>query len=173
MLNICQCFKVLFSLLQSFHTAVSSLWNSPLLHRARLLLTCHLLRRAFSNPAIHVWASLVAQLGKNLPAIQETWVQFLDWEGPLEKGKATYSRILAWRIPWTIQFMGPQRVGHNWVTFTSMFGHIITFLKHSEFPSCGIHHHSHLPNACLPFPAVQSQRQGLCLTVSPPYHCQV
>ena len=48
------------------------------------------------------WASLVAQPVKNLPAIRETWVQSLGWEDPLEKGKATHSRILAWRIPWTI-----------------------------------------------------------------------
>ena len=38
---------------------------------------------------------------KNLPAMQETWVQSLGWEDPLEKGKATHSSILAWRIPWT------------------------------------------------------------------------
>ena len=44
-------------------------------------------------------ASLVVQLGKNLPAMQETWVQSLDWEDPLEKGKAAHSSILAWRIP--------------------------------------------------------------------------
>ena len=43
-------------------------------------------------------ASLVAQMVKNLPAVQETWVQFLGWEDPLEKGRATDSRILAWRI---------------------------------------------------------------------------
>ena len=47
-------------------------------------------------------ASLVAQLVKNLPVIWETWVQSLGWEDPLEKGKATHSSILAWRIPWTI-----------------------------------------------------------------------
>ena len=47
-------------------------------------------------------ASLVARLEKNLPAIRETWVQSLDWEDPLEKGKATHSSILAWRIPWTV-----------------------------------------------------------------------
>ena len=47
-------------------------------------------------------ASLVAQLVKNLPAMQETWVQSLDWEDPLDKGKATHSSILAWRIPWTV-----------------------------------------------------------------------
>ena len=48
------------------------------------------------------WASLVAQLVKNLPAMWETWVQPLGWEDPLEKGKATHSSILAWRIPWTV-----------------------------------------------------------------------
>ena len=44
----------------------------------------------------------VAQLVKNLPVMQETWVQSLGWEDPLEKEKATHSSILAWRIPWTI-----------------------------------------------------------------------
>ena len=47
-------------------------------------------------------ASLVAQLVKNLPAMQETWVQSLGWEDPLEKGRSTHSSILAWRIPWTV-----------------------------------------------------------------------
>ena len=49
-----------------------------------------------------LWASLVAQLVKNLPAKRETWVRSLGWEDPLEQGKATPSRILAWRIPWTV-----------------------------------------------------------------------
>ena len=49
------------------------------------------------------WASLVAQLVKNLPAMWETWVQPMGWEDSLEKGKATHSSILAWRTPWTIQ----------------------------------------------------------------------
>ena len=48
------------------------------------------------------WASLVAQVAKNPPAMRETWVQSLHWEDPLEKGKATHSVILAWRIPWTV-----------------------------------------------------------------------
>ena len=47
------------------------------------------------------WASLVAQTIKNMPAMQETWVQSLGWEEPLEKKTATLSSILAWRIPWT------------------------------------------------------------------------
>ena len=55
---------------------------------------------------------------KSLPAIQETQVQSLSWEDPLEKGKATYFSILAWRIPWTeepdgLQSMGSKRVRHN------------------------------------------------------------
>ena len=45
------------------------------------------------------WASLVAQMVKNLPALQETWVRSLDWEYPLEEGMATHSSILDWRIP--------------------------------------------------------------------------
>ena len=47
-------------------------------------------------------ASLVTQLVKNPPAMRETWVRSLGWEDPLEKGKATQSSILAWRIPWTV-----------------------------------------------------------------------
>ena len=58
-------------------------------------------------------ASLVAQLVKNLPAMWEIWVRSLGWEDPLEKGKATHSSILAWRIPWTVQSTGSQRVRHN------------------------------------------------------------
>ena len=54
-----------------------------------------------SGPLLSI-ASLVAQLIKNLPAMQETWVRSLGWEDPLEKGMATHSSILAWRIPWTI-----------------------------------------------------------------------
>ena len=64
------------------------------------------------------WAFLVAQMVKNLPAMQETWVLSLGQEDPLEKGLATHSSILAWRIPWTeelgrLQSMGSQRVGYN------------------------------------------------------------
>ena len=58
----------------------------------------------------------LAQLLNNPPAMWETWVQSLGWEGPLEKGKATHSSILAWRILWTVQSMGLQRVGHDGVT---------------------------------------------------------
>ena len=68
-------------------------------------------------PPQYSWASLVAQLVKNPPAMWETWVWSLGWEDSLEKGKATHSSILAWRIPWTVQSTGSQRVGHDWVIF--------------------------------------------------------
>ena len=75
-------------------------------------------------------ASLVAQLVKNLPAMWETWVQSLDWEDLLEKGKAAHSGILAWIIPWT-ESMGSQRVGHNWVThFHFRYPRYKTFIRH-------------------------------------------
>ena len=61
-------------------------------------------------PLQYSWASLVAQLVKNPPAMWETWIQSLGWEDPLEKGKATYSCYLTWRIPWTI--MGSQK---SWI----------------------------------------------------------
>ena len=62
--------------------------------------------------------SLVAQMVKNLPVIQETLIQFLGWEDPLEKGMTTHSSVLACRIPWTeepggLQFMGLYRVGRD------------------------------------------------------------
>ena len=68
--------------------------------------------------------SLVAQMVKCLPAMQKTRVQSLGWEDPLEKEMTTHSSILAWKIPQTedpgsLQFMGSQRVGHNWATSLS------------------------------------------------------
>ena len=65
-------------------------------------------------------AFLVAQMVKNLPAMQEIQIRSLGWKDPLEKGMATHSSILAWRIPWTeepgrLQYMGSQRVGHDYI----------------------------------------------------------
>ena len=64
------------------------------------------------------WTSLVAQMVKHQPTIQETWVQSLGQEDLLEEEMATHSSILAWKIPWTeepvrLQSMGSQRVGYN------------------------------------------------------------
>ena len=76
---------------------------------------------------VHIsWASLVAQAVKNPLATQQTWVQSLGWEDPLEKRMATHSSILAWRIPWTEepgqqQFMGSQRVRQDRAAKTFTF----------------------------------------------------
>ena len=76
------------------------------------------LQTASSSLLFFQGASLVAQMEKNLPAVQETWAQSLGWEDVLEKGMAAHSSILAWGIPWTeepggLQTMGLQRVGHD------------------------------------------------------------
>ena len=79
-----------------------------------------------------MYASLVAQRLKHLPAMQETWVWSLGWEDPLEKEMATHSSIFAWRIPWTeepggLQSTGLQRVGHDWPNLL-YFTFILCFL---------------------------------------------
>ena len=86
------------------------------------------------------WASLVAQIGKNLPAMRETQVWSLGWKDPLVEGMATHSSILAWRILWTgepsgLQSMGSQRVRHDRMTDTFHFGfyRLFFFLRISVF----------------------------------------
>ena len=106
-------------------------------------------------------ASLVAQLVRNLPAVQETQVWSLGREDPLEKGVATHSDTLAWRIPWTeepggLQSMGSQRVGHNCATnfcfqFSSvhLLSHVWLFatpwiVAWTTSPTPGVHSNSRL-----------------------------
>ena len=85
-------------------------------------------------------ASLGTQMGTNLPAAQETWVQAPGWEDPLEKGMATHPSILAWRIPWTkpgrLQSMGWQRVRHDWAAHARTHIH-----AHTHTCTC-IHTHT-------------------------------
>ena len=77
-------------------------------------------------PLWYSWASLVVQLVKNLPAMQETWVQSLGWEDPLKKGKAT--RSVSWLGEFHgLQSMGSQRVGHDLVTETTIRKYILDF----------------------------------------------
>ena len=81
-----------------------------------------------------------AQAVKNLPAVHETWVWYLDQKDPLEKGMATHSSILAWRIQWTEelgrpQFTGSQGVGHNWATISFTFSSIIVCMCQSQSPN--------------------------------------
>ena len=75
------------------------------------------------------WASLVTWLVKNPPAMQETWVQSLDWEDPLGKGMATHSSILAWRIPWTEEsLVGYSPWGHKQSDTTEQLSLTLTII---------------------------------------------
>ena len=98
----------------------------------RRVYTCYTLTDTYYQRA-----SLVAQMVKIPPAIQETGVQFLGQEDPLEKGIATHYNILPWRIPWTeepgeLWFMGLQRGGHDWVTNTFTTKSLLIVQKISE-----------------------------------------
>ena len=92
------------------------------LHNLKALILWH--SAFFTVQFSHPWAFLVGQRVKNPPEMQETCVQTLIRKIPLEKGKATHSSMHAWKIPRTeepggLQAMGSQRVGHDWLTFTS------------------------------------------------------
>ena len=81
--------------------------------------------------------SLASPMVKNLPPMQETWVRSLGWEDSLERGMATHSSILTWEIPWTkepgrLPSRGLQRVGHNWMTFTSHDLQLVEYM-HAEW----------------------------------------
>ena len=110
-----------YPLQYSWASPVVKLVKNPLAMQETLV-PFHALGRSSGKgigyPLQYSWASLVAQLVKNPPAMRETWVQSLGWEDPLEKGKATHYSILAWKIPWTGESMGSQRVGHDGATFT-------------------------------------------------------
>ena len=104
----------------------------------------------FTEVYFHCWASLVAQMVKHLSAVRETRVWSLGWEDPLGKEMAAHCSTLVWKIPWMeepgrLQFLGSQRVGHDWVSgFTYFHCYLIVitpkgnplpyFNSHSPFP---------------------------------------
>ena len=95
-------------------------WNSAVWLQSVCAHDCNIKQINIIHNLSHL---LLAQMVKNLLAMQETWVRSLGWKDPLEKEMATHSSILAWRIPWTeepdrLQSMGLQTVGHDWVTST-------------------------------------------------------
>ena len=109
---------------------------------------------------------LVAQMVKNLPAMQETQVWSLGREDPLEKGMATHSSILTWRIPWTeqrdgLQSMGLQRAVHDWATNTPTSMYYIHGNVHMSNPISKFIPHS-LPTHC---PCVYKSLFYICISV--------
>ena len=113
--------KELFLKMKCF---LSNLWSHLCVHDQSLshVWLCVTLRTAARHAPLSMgWASLVAQRVKPLPAMWETRVWSLGWEGPLEKEMATHSSTLAWKIPWfekpgRLQSTGSQRVRHDWAT---------------------------------------------------------
>ena len=94
-------------------------------------------------PFQYSWASLVAQLVKNPPAMQETWVRSLDWEVPLEKGKVTHSSILAWRIPWTIV----HGITNSWIQLSDFnFSFVLEITMQKYLPDNGASLVIQMPN---------------------------
>ena len=81
-----------------------------------------------------LWASLVAQLVKNLPAMQKTWVQSLGWEDPLEKGKATHSSILTWRILRTIPWGHKESDTTKWLSLTYLLEALLKYSTNISTP---------------------------------------
>ena len=85
-------------------------------------------REGIGYPLQCSWASLVAQLVKNTPAMRETWVWSVSWEDPLEKGKATHSSILAWRKPWTVCIVHGVTKSWTWLSdFHSLTLHLLIY----------------------------------------------
>ena len=101
------------------HLQTTSKWNLFHFCGTSNMVTCCKVGN-FPSLLLDSLALLVVQLVKNLLAMWDTWVRSLGWEGSLQKGYADHSSILAWRMPWTVQSMGSQRVGYDWVTFTSL-----------------------------------------------------
>ena len=132
-------------------------------------------------PLQYSWASLVAQLVKNLLAMWETWVRSLGWEDPLKKKTATHSNILAWRIPWIVQSIKILNEVCSGIIYLKQKKHIqIKTLIHIDkcLYSCEYHHYQdtehfliykiykislHLfPFSLSPIPKPQSQQPTLC-----------
>ena len=105
----------------------------------------HWIKGLIHYELILTWVLLVAQMAKNLPAMQETQVQSLGWEDPMEKGMATHSSILAWRIPWTEQPGGLQSMGHKESDTTEGLTQDILTWLYQQRPYFQIRSHSQLP----------------------------
>ena len=88
----------------------------------------------------------MAQVVKNRPTVWETWIRSLCWKDPLEKGMATHSSVLIWRIPWTeepggLQSMGSQRVRHKWMTNSSLSHPVCHVIHVLPLPGLDYCHH--------------------------------
>ena len=121
--------------------ANTKLWsNYPPIKNKYIFLNVHVIFNEFScwsfllnNCELHR-ASPVAQLVKNPPAMQETWVRSLGWEDPLEKGKATHSSLLAWRIPWRNPWGHKESDTTEWLSLHFSCAQLLTPVRLFEAP---------------------------------------
>jgi len=98
----------------------------------------HILNALWQWSPTFLWASLVAQLIKNPPAMRETWVQSLDWEDPLEKGKATHSSSLAWIFHGLYSPWGHKELDTTErLSLSNFFGTRTSFVKDNFSMNCG------------------------------------
>ena len=109
-------------------------------------------------------ASVVAQMVKRLPAMQETWVGSLGQEDPLQKEMATHSSTLAWKIPWTeepggLQSMGSQRVEHDWATSLTL---LLSVTAISDFWPPNMNLQLQSTGCCYPSPPLIAEELGEC-----------
>ena len=117
-----QLFKIVLTLVHGWHLCHGCCYYESVCCLDGIGRVWHVSLCLRMSPAL-VWTSLVAEMVKNLPAMQETQVQSLGWEDTLEESMATHSSILPWKIPWTkepcrLQSTGSQKVRHNWGTDT-------------------------------------------------------
>ena len=113
-------------------------------------------REGLGYPLQYSWASLVAQMVKNLPPVRVTWVRSLGREDPLEEGMTTHPSILAWIIPWTeepggLQSLGWQRVGRDWTTEHSVADALRSTVEANSIgkPLCSKKKQRHMTSDCL------------------------
>ena len=123
------------------HWNTGKFWSALLIASHQVMMWCQLVPpMVFASTAFLIWCLLGLSLGgsvvKNLPVMQETWVQFLGQEDLQKEGIGTHSSVLAWRIPLTeepgsLQSIGLQRVGHNWSDWAHLQAYL---LKSYIFP---------------------------------------
>ena len=99
--SFCRCLYQFEEIPFYYITSLLSFYHGRMIEFVKGFFYIYLYGHVIKNILLIEWTSLVAQLAKNPSAMWESWLRSLGWEDPLEKGKATHSGVLAWRIPWT------------------------------------------------------------------------
>ena len=133
--------KVTFSSKQEVQISTKEEKNHTMLSISKIIYVLELQWHYRESTSTNIWASLVAQMVTNPPVMQETRVRSLGWEDPLKKGMAIHFSILAWRIPWTVELVGLQSMGLQWVRHDWETKHARNTNIYSMFQSVHINMH--------------------------------